>query len=394
MGVHKIKPGILYVGVIDWDRRLFDELIPTPNGTSYNSYLIIGSEKTALIDTADPTKKGEFLENLEKAGIKRLDYIIPNHGEQDHSGLLPEVTARYPEAKIVTNKKCKDILIDHLHLDEGKFIVINDRDTLSLGDKTLEFIFAPWVHWPETMLTYLREDKILFPCDFLGSHYAPKTLIVEEDPEIYLSAKRYFAEIMMPFRQNIKNNLAKIEDLEIKLIAPSHGPMYSKPEFIINAYKEWISDDVKNEAVIIYTSMHGSVKRMVMHLADSLIERGIGVKVFNLPRTDIGELAMSLIDAATLIIGTSAVLTGPHPTVVEAAYLANILRVKTKFATVIGSYGWGSRMLDKIKEEIPNLKAELIEPVIVKGHPREKDLQELDKLADKILEKHKALNII
>ncbi|GAH76152.1 unnamed protein product, partial [marine sediment metagenome] len=231
----KIKPNIYSVGAVDWDRRLFDELIPLPDGTSYNSYLIKGSEKTALIDTVDPTKENILIDNLNKLNITSIDYLISNHAEQDHSGSIPKILKLYKNAKVVTNPKCKDMLMNLLLIPEDKFITINDRETISLGDKTLEFIYASWVHWPETMLTYLKEDKILFSCDLFGSHLATSNLFVTDDAKVYEVAKRYYAEIMMPFRKIIRKNLEKIKDLEIEIIATSHGPIYNKPEFIINA---------------------------------------------------------------------------------------------------------------------------------------------------------------
>jgi len=390
----QIRPNIYYVGAIDFDRRLFDELIPLPDGTSYNSYLIKGSEKTALIDSVDPAKEHELINNLKELNISQIDYIIAHHGEQDHSGIIPTILKHFLDAKVVTNSKCRDILKELLLIPDGRFIVINDKDIISLGDKTLEFITAPWVHWPETMFTYLKEDKILFTCDFLGSHLATSDLFATNEGKYYESAKRYYAEIMMPFRTNIKQHLEKIKNYDIEIVAPSHGPLHNKPEFIINAYKEWTSDNVKNEVVLPYVSMHGSVQAMVDYFIDALIKRGIAVKPFNLSKTDLGELAMSLVDAATIVIGSSTVLTGPHPNIVCAVYLANALRPKTKFASIIGSYGWAGKMVEKITEMIPNLKMELIEPVIAKGFPKKEDFIKLDQLADKIMEKHKELGII
>ncbi|HQJ06585.1 MAG TPA: FprA family A-type flavoprotein, partial [Spirochaetota bacterium] len=172
----KINEEIYYVGIRDWDRRLFDELIPLPEGTTYNSYLVVGKEKTALIDTADPDKKDIYMNYLKNTAVKKIDYIITNHAEQDHSGCLPYVLEKHPEAKVVTNQKCKDFLKELLVIDDDKFLVIGDKETLSLGGKTLQFFMTPWVHWPETMATYLVEDKILFSCDFFGSHFATSDL--------------------------------------------------------------------------------------------------------------------------------------------------------------------------------------------------------------------------
>lgn len=394
MTVRKLTAEVHAVGAIDWDRRLFDELIPLPDGTTYNAYLIRGSEKTTLIDTVDPTKEDELIENLKSLNIDNLDYVILNHGEQDHSGTLPKILELYPNAKAVTNPKCKRILMDLLLIPEEKFVEVNDRETLSLGDKTLEFISAPWVHWPETMLTYVREDKILFPCDLFGSHLATSDLYAEDEEKVYVCAKRYYAEIMMPFRTNIKKHMEKLKNYEMKMIAPSHGPVHNKPEFILNAYRDWISDQVKNEVIIPYVSMHGSVEKMVAHFVDSLMKRNITVKPFNLTKTDIGELAMAVVDAATIVIASPTVLVGPHPAAVYATYLTNALRPKTKFASIIGSFGWGGKMVETITGMLGNLKVELIPAVITKGHPREEDFRALEKLADEILAKHRAINII
>jgi len=391
MTVKKIKKDIYWVGAIDWDRRLFDELIPLPEGTSYNAYLIKGQKKTALIDTVDPTKEDDLLDNLDDLEIEHLDYIVVNHAEQDHSGAIPLMLELYPKAKIVTNEKCKNILIEHLLVKEDRIITVSDNDTLSLGGKTLRFIFAPWVHWPETMLTYLEEDKILFSCDLFGAHLAESNLWVDDESKVYFAAKRYYAEIMMPFRSNIKKHLERLKELEIKTIAPSHGQIYSHPEFILSAYSEWISDEVENEVIIPYVSMHGSVEEMVYILSEELMKKGITVKLFNLSRTDIGALAIALVDAATIVIASPTVLAGAHPQVISAVYLANVLRPKLRYASVIGSYGWGGKMLENISAMIGNLKVEILSPVIIKGYPKEEDYNSLIKLADEIAEKHKNL---
>lgn len=390
----ELRPNVLSVGVNDWDRRLFDELIPLPDGTSYNAYLIKGSEKTALLDTVDPPKTTELVENLLRADAEKVDYVISHHAEQDHSGSIPDILMFYPDAKVVTNPKCKDMLIDHLGIEDEKFITVEDGETLTLGDKTLQFIYVPWVHWPETMATYLAEDKILFPCDFFGSHLTTSSLFVDDEPTVYEAAKRYYAEIMMPFRSTIKKNLEKIADLEIDVIASSHGPVYNRPQFILDAYKDWVGDNVKNEVVVAYVSMHGSTRKMVEHFAGALIELGISVKQINLVNVDIGKLAIALVDAATIVIGSGTVLTGAHPVAAQAAILANALRPKARFATIIGSYGWGGRMVEQLIGMLSNLKVDLIEPVVVKGCPGDEDFAALDDLAQEILTKHREAGIV
>ncbi|MEK7851988.1 MAG: FprA family A-type flavoprotein, partial [Deltaproteobacteria bacterium] len=376
------------------DRRLFDELIPLPYGTSYNSYLIKGSEKTVLIDTVDPSRGLELIDNIKKSGIKKIDYLVCNHAEQDHSGSIPIILQIYPEARVVTNQKCSDMLMDLLQIPEDRFLIVSDRDTISLGDRTLEFIIAPWVHWPETMFTHSREDRILFSCDFLGSHFASSNLFVTDEPKVYEGAKRYFAEIMMPFRTSIRKHLETIRGLDVEMIAPSHGPVYARPELILKECGKWASDEVKNEVIIAYVSMHGSTAMMVDHLVDALIDRGVVVKPFNLIKTDLGELAISLIDAATMVIASPTVLVGPHPAVAYAASLTNALRPKLKFAGIIGSYGWGGKMVEQISGMLSSLKLEMFDPVLVKGLPKEADFQALDHMADEILKKHKGSALV
>ncbi|MBM4028090.1 MAG: FprA family A-type flavoprotein [Planctomycetes bacterium] len=391
--MQELKPDVYSIRAIDWDRRLFDELIPLPEGTTYNAYLVEGSDKTALLDTADPTKTGTLMSSLVASGIDRIDYVVSHHAEQDHSGSIPTVLARYPDAKVVTNAKCESMLMDLLHLDGDKFLTIADGQMLPLGGKTLQFFDIPWVHWPETLCTYLQEDRILFPCDFFGSHLATSSLYVDDEPLVYESAKRYYAEIMMPFRPVIKKNLEKLSKLQIDMIAPSHGPVYNRPEIILNAYKDWVGDQVKNEVVLAYVSMHESTKLMVEHFSKALIQRGLAVKQFNLTTVDLGRLAIALVDAATIVLGSPTVLTGAHPKAAYAAFVANALRPKTRFASIIGSFGWGGKMVEQLAGLLTNLKVELIPPVIAKGQPKETDFAALDGLADQILAKHQAAGI-
>ncbi len=388
MKPEKITNDVYSLRVNHFNRRLFDSLIPLPEGTSYNAYLVRGTEKTALFDSADPEKAAVLFEYLKDE--KKLDYVVAHHAEQDHSGSIPLVLERYPEAKVVTNPKCKEFLMTHLHIPAGKFIEVKDGETLSLGGKTLEFVYLPWVHWPETMGTYLREEKVLFSCDFFGSHLATSSLFSEEHI-VYEPMKRYYAEIMMPFRSNIKAHLEKLAKYDIAYICPSHGPVHANPKFIMEIYRDWAVSEPRNKAVVAYISMHGSTYMLVNRLVSRLQEAGVCVEKLNLDQMDEGRVAMSLVDAATIVIGTPTVLTGPHPKAVYAAHLANLLRPKARFVSVIGSFGWGGKAVETIAGLIPNIKAEVLKPVMVKGMPTEADLKLVDELAAVIAEKHKAL---
>jgi flavorubredoxin len=213
-------------------------------------------------------------------------------------------------------------------------------------------------------------------------------LYTKNNPRIYEAAKLYYAEIMMPFRKVIKKNLDKIREFDIQLIAPSHGPLYDHPSTIIKAYHDYVSATPKNEVVITYVSMHGSTKKMVDYLIEFLTEQNINVSTFNLDVTDIGKLAMSLVDAGTIIIGSSMFLGGLHPKAVYAAYLVNTLKPKLNYASYIGSYSWGGRAVDQLKDALKNLNIEILEPVICKGIPKEKDIDSLRTLAQTVKTKH------
>ena len=387
MKTQKMSDRVQLLPVVDWNRQLFDALIPLPDGTSYNAYLVKGSEKVALIDAGDPAKAEELLGMLK--GIPTVDYVISNHAEQDHSGLLPAVMEKYPDAKLVTSTKAKGMLLDLLELPEERIMTVLDGDTLSLGDRTLEFIYTPWVHWPETMCTYLREEQILFSCDFFGSHHATSDAFVTDEAHTMRAAKRYYAEIMMPFRIPIQKNLERLAPFKISMIAPSHGPVYNRPAMILDAYKEWVSAPPRNMVVLPYISMHHSTQTLVDRLVADLAERHVRVQPFDLTVTDIGELAMSLVDAATIVVGTPILLGNPHPMVGYAVNLANVLKPKVMYAAFLVSYGWGIGAIDRLPEMVSGLRAELLENVVVRGLPRAADLEAVDKLADAIAAKHK-----
>lgn len=394
MKFKEIEENIYYCGLNDADRVIFDELIPLEHGTTYNSYLIKGSEKTAIIDTMYPPFSEEYLKNLDDNGIKNIDYIIANHGEQDHSGTIPYLLEKFPNAKVVTNAVCKNNIKEMLLVDEDNFLTIKDGDTLSLGDKTLKFILAPGVHWPDTMFTHILENNLLFTCDFLGAHLPFDELYSKNDETLVSSAKRYYAEIMMPFRPMCKKYVSMINEINPKMILPSHGPLHNNPAFILNLYSDWTSDNPKNLVLIPYVSMYKSVEEMAFYLKEKLETKGIKTLCFDVVEDDLGDIAMNLVDAATIILGGSMVLASPHPAIANVAYIANLLKPKAKFASFIGSYGWGGNLFGKLGEILSGVKVQLIEPILVKGKPKEVDYKLLDNMADTILNLHKNAGLL
>ncbi len=386
----ELLPGIESVGAVDWDRRLFDSLIPLPDGTSYNAYLVRGRDRTALIDTVDPTKADTLWAHLEH--VERIDDLVIQHVEQDHSGLAPAILARYPEVRILSTPKAQTMIADHLGIPAARVTPVADGEAVPLGGKTLQFVHAPWVHWPETMLTYVPEDRLLFTCDLFGSHLATSSLFASEVEHLEGSAKRYYAEIMMPFAKTIRGHLEKVRKLDVAVIAPSHGPVHNQPEKILSAYETWVIGPPRNLVLIPYVTMHGSTGKMIEHLVEALAARGVPAIPFNLPVTDLGAYAIHLVDAATVVFGTPTVLVGPHPNVVLAAALTAALRPKLKHAAVIGSYGWAGKAAETVLALAAGLGAEWLPSVFARGLPTDETFEALDRLADTIAERHRGLS--
>jgi flavorubredoxin len=390
--IAEISKDVYWVGIRDWNRRLFDALIPLPKGTTYNSYLIVGSEKKALIDTANPGFEKEWEEKISKvANPADVDYVIMNHAEPDHAGSIPHIMAINSKAKLVATSRGAKMAQTFFKVPESRIKIVTDGETLDLGGKTLKFIEAPMLHWPETMFTYLSEDKILFSCDFFGSHVA-QGLYDDEIDDLLVFAQRYFGEIMMPYSFNAQKGMEKIKGLEIKLIAPSHGPIHRNPERILSAYRKWVNGETRQKTVIIYATMWNSTDKMVKTMEDTLLTEGIEVSKHNLTVADIGDIAKDLVDSRAIVLGTPTVLAGAHPLAMYAAYLAKALRPPAKFAVVLSSYGWSGGAIKHIQETLGPTKMEIVGAMEINGPPTENDTEkivELGKtLAKKIKEGH------
>ncbi len=390
----KIKENILYAGMNDKDRLIFDELIPLDKGTSYNSYIVIGSEKTAVIDTMYPKFTKEYIKSFDENGITKVDYIIANHGEQDHSGSIPALLEKFPNAMVVTNAVCAKNLQEMLLVPAEKIKIITNNEELSLGNKTLQFMIAPGVHWPDTMFTYIKEDNIICTCDFLGAHYIFDDVFAVPSDDLEKSAKKYFAEIMMPFSFVCRKYVKQIRELNVEMVLPSHGPVHKNPDYILNLYENWAGEQGKNLVLLPYVSMYKSTEEMIDYLAKKLDEKGIPSVKYDMVDGNLGDLAIALVDGTTIVLGTSMVLAGPHPAAFNTVYLASILRPKAKIASFIGSYGWGGDLFGKMADMLAPLKLDVIEPILVKGKAKADDYAKIDKMADEIFNKHKELGLI
>ena len=375
----EIAPELHWVGVKDWDRRMFDRLIPLPKGTSYNSYLLQGDHSTALIDTVNPGFEGELESKIRKyQDPETLDYVIMNHAEPDHANGIEHILSVAPDARLLTSEKGQDMATSLFKIPEERIDAVEDEQTLDLGGKTVRFVDAPWLHWPETMFTFYEEEGILFSCDFFGAHIASSKFYADELGDAALDhAKSYYGEIMMPYRPRAKAAMNKIEDFDINMIAPSHGLIHREVRPIIEAYRRWTEGQTKKKVLVPYISMWGSTEKMAKTLIETIADEGIEVIPFNLASGDLGRLAGELVDAGGIIIGTPTVLAGPHPNAHHIAYLAKKLNPPAKYLGVIESHGWAGGAIREIADLVKGMKGEVVDTVSVLGTPTEEDLEKV-----------------
>ena len=385
----EITPGIFWVGAEDWHRRVFDALVPLPYGTSYNSYLVVGEEKVALIDTVNPGFERELLGKVEQiVEPERIDYLIMNHAEPDHAGGIPTILSRAKDAKLVATKKGTEMAEAFYGVGPGRALPVGEGDTLGLGGKTLTFLEAPWLHWPETMFTFCREDAILFSCDFFGSHLASDKLFDDEVGDILLpEAKRYYAEIMMPFSRFVAMALDKIKGMDIKMIAPSHGPIYRNPRRIVHAYDKWARGPLESKALVIYVSMWGNTEILAKTIANAISDQGVEAVPYDMLTADISHIARDLVDASAVVVGSPTLLGGIHPLVATVTQLMRALRPRLRLAAIFGTYGWGGGATDQIRNILQASGFEVIDVLKVKGKPKREDLERAANLGERIAQR-------
>jgi flavorubredoxin len=292
------------------------------------------------------------------------------------------------KAKLVTTAKGAKMAQTYYKTPPERMITVKDGDTIDLGGKILQFVEAPMLHWPETMFTYLKENKILFPCDFFGSHVA-KGLYDDEVEDLLVSAQRYFGEIMMPFAAMGQKAMEKIKDLPIEIIAPSHGPIHRDPERILNAYRKWTKGETKQKAIIVYTTMWTSTEKMIQSIADTLASEGIEIAVHSLAVADIGDIAKDLVDSRAIVFGAPTVLGGAHPLAVYATFLVKALRPPLKFGVVLSSYGWGGGAVKQVQEVLGQTKMEVVGALEINGPPTENDISQIVEIGKTLAKKIK-----
>lgn len=371
--VPEISEDVHWVGARDWNRRVFDALIPLPQGTTYNAYLVQGKDKTALIDTVNPGFEQELADKVNQlSDLAALDYLVMNHAEPDHAGAIPYVMSVSQRATLIATEKGAKMAQVYYGVPKERIRSVKDGDTIALGGKTLRFIEAPWLHWPETMFTYLVENRVLFPCDFLGAHTA-SGFYDDEIEELIPFAKRYYGEIMMPFSKMGNRGLEKVEALDVEIIAPSHGPIYRNPERILEAYRKWTAGETREKVIVVYVTMWNSTEAMVQTMVEALRGEGLEVALYNLVNADIGDIAKDLVDSRAIVLGTPTVLGGMHPLAIYGSHLVKALRPPLKYGAVLSSYGWGGGALRQASEILEPTKIEVVGALEINGPPSAED---------------------
>ena len=393
----ELKENIHWIGVVDWDVRDFHGYA-TKKGSTYNSY-IINDEKTALIDSVKGPFADELLANILKhTDLDKVDYIICNHAEPDHSGSIPVLMDLCPNAELVCNAKCQKILSMHYNTESWNFKIVNEGDKLSLGKHTLTFVNTPMAHWPESMMTYVIEDKLLFSMDAFGQHYASSGRFDYEEPLscVLGEAKTYYANIIMLYGSPVAAALTKASTLDIEVIAPSHGVIWTKniPE-IINSYKEWMVCKSIPKVLIFFDTMWKSTGMMADAIYAGADIEGVEVKKYDMKHTNITDIAKEAIDAAVLAVGSPTLNKGLMPKIAEVLTYLKGLAPKNKAAVAFGSYGWAKKggqhqVLDYLKEM--NCEILLDEPLQSQYVPTNEILEECRKTGRMLAEKALKIN--
>jgi anaerobic nitric oxide reductase flavorubredoxin len=386
-----LAEGITWVGVVDWNIRDFHGY-ETRRGTTYNAYLI-EDEKTALIDTVKHVFSGELIQKIrEFTDLEKIDYLVINHVEMDHSSSLPIIAKEATNATIIASQRGKDAIIEHYGQDFN-IQTVKTGDELKLGKRTLRFVEAPMLHWPDSMFTYVVEDKILMPNDAFGQHFASIERFDDEvDTHVLIEeATTYYANILMPFAPLIKRKIQEVIQMgiPIKMIAPSHGIIWrSDPSKIIKAYLDWSAPISKNKVVIVYDTMWDSTEKMARAIAEGAASKEVEVKFLKLRAANRTEAMTEILDAKAVVVGSPTLNNGMFPTLGSFLTYATGLRPKDKLWGFFGSYGWGGGAVKNMVEMAKKAGFEVYEATVeVKYVPDDKDLKKCFEFGQQIATK-------
>jgi flavorubredoxin len=374
----EIREGIYWVGAIDWEERDFHDF-NIDRGTTYNAYLIV-DEKIALVDAVKHKFLGEMVERIRKiVDPSQIDYIIVNHVETDHSGGLADIRRVAKDATIICTKRGMDGISKHFDTEGWDFRVVKTGDELNIGKKTLMFLEMTMLHWPDSMATYVKEDKLLLSNDAFGQHIASEERFDEEIgiEEALNRAKIYYANILMPFGNLIQKKLKEVESLgiPIEMIAPSHGVIWKNPKRILQAYSRWAEFKPENKAVVIYDTMWKSTEKLARAIAEGIASAGVNVRLFHLRKDPWSTIMTEILDAGGIAIGSPTVHNTIFPPVAGFLIYMRGLKPRNKIGMAFGSYGWGGGAVKEINRTFEELKFDVVEPIEVRFRPTGEELE-------------------
>ncbi|MFB0505342.1 MAG: FprA family A-type flavoprotein [Thermodesulfobacteriota bacterium] len=387
----ELKSGIYWVGAIDWNIRNFHGY-STHKATTYNAYLVMG-EKIALVDTVKAPFYAEMLERIKQViALEAVDYLIINHVEMDHSGSLPLIREALPRVQILCSPRAEGELRLH-YGEEIPVKVVRTGDVLELGRKTLTFVEVPMVHWPDSMVTYVKEDKVLLPNDAFGQHIATSERFDDElgweiiHPEL----TKYYANIVMPYGDQVLRALEALKGIEIEVIGPSHGVIWRKyiPQ-LVDTYEGWAKGETEERALIVYDTMWGSTEKMARAIYRGLTEEGIPTKMYRLTGSDMSDIVKEVLEARGLLLGSPTLNNGVFPAVAEFSTYIKGLRPKGRIAAVFGSYGWGMGATKTLTADLQAAGMEVVEELQVKFVPMGEKLDECEGLGRRVAQRIKA----
>lgn len=389
----ELVKGVYWVGAIDWDIRTFHgHTYETRRGTTYNAYLII-DDKIALIDAVFGPFYQEMLERIKEiVDPKKIDYMVVNHIETDHSGAVPIIMELAPKAKVICSAKGKEGLLKH-YFGNWDYQVVKTGDTVKLGLKTLKFIEAPMIHWPDSMFTYIPEDALLLPNDAFGQHLATSKRFNDEVDETIImdEASKYYANILWPLAGVIKKKIQEVIDSKIKIemIAPSHGIIWRKNPFkIVEAYLNWSTNKTKHKVIIAYETMWGATEKMARAISEVFIDAGIETKIYSIPDTDRTDIIADMLEAKAILVGSSTHDNDMLPNAAGFLEFLKGLQPKGRIAAAFGSQGWAGGAVDAINEVLKKAGCVVVEPGLeIKYTPNEEDLKSCRKFAEEIVKK-------
>jgi flavorubredoxin len=384
----ELKKGIYCVGAIDWNIRDFHGY-STLKGTTYNAYLVV-DEKIALFDTVKKPFVNNLIHNISRlVDPQKIDYLIVNHVEMDHSGAVPEIIDLVRPEKVICSAMGKKALIDHYHLEDWPFEVVESGRTISLGSKSVQFIETRMLHWPDSMLSYLKEDRLLISSDAFGQHWATSQRFDDEVDmhELFFHAAKYYANILLLFSPLVQKLLANVQKmgLEIDMIAPDHGLIWrTHPGKIIEAYDTWSKQRAKAKAVVIYDTMWQSTEKMAFAIANGLVQEGIDVKMLNLKLNHRSDVMTEILDAKAIVLGSSTLNNGMLPTMADILCYMKGLRPADKIGFAFGSYGWSGEAVKFMTEALEEMKVKTVDGGMrVKFAPTHDDLKKCAELGRK-----------